>query len=250
MLAGALGAGGAELDSLTVSDRTYRKLVIIGANVTDLYFKHEGGLANVKLKYLDAELQKRFGYDPIVAAATEEQQLKEDKTFRESVGQTLAAQAEQKVKEVREAAASSEESLADAVSAQSLLGHPAPKLDGVKWVGDAPAADGKALLVFFWTTWSVPCRKTIPELNGYHRKFGDRLAVVALSGQSEKDLGEYGGPKIEFPVGVDAESKFAGAAGVTSVPSVLLADTNGVVRYFGHPAALDSAKLQKLALGQ
>ena len=102
------------------------------------------------------------------------------------------------------------------------------------------------MLVFFWTTWSVPCRKAIPELNAHQKTFRDKLVVVGLSAQSENDVTGFSDPKIEFPLAVDPKSKLAGAAGVTSVPQTLLIDAKGFVRYLGHPAALDSATLKKL----
>ena len=106
--------------------------------------------------------------------------------------------------------------------------------------------DDKALLVFFWTTWSVPCRKAISDLNGYHRKFRDKLIVAGISTESVKEIAAFSETKIDFPLAIDPKSRFANASGVTSVPFVLLVDAKGIVRYQGHPAALDASRLRKL----
>jgi len=235
-----------KLDSLKVGSRTYRKIIVLGVSETDLYFRHDHGIANVKMKYLDPEMQKRFDYDPKAAEEAERRQLQEDAAFHETVAIQLTERAQKSLKAAAEAAASTEDSLADPISNQSLLNKPAPKLDVGKWLGEAPITEGKAVLVFFWTPWSVPCRKMISEMNSYHKKFRDKLVVVGLSAQDEKDVADVGDVKIDFPLAVDPKSKLAGAAGVTCVPQVLLIDAKGVVRYVGHPAALDSSILKKI----
>jgi len=235
-----------KLDSLKVGNRTYRKIIILGASETDLYFKHEHGIANVKFKYLDPEIQKKFDYDPVAAAEAERRQLEEDSAYYETVGLQLTERAQKSLKAAALAAASSEDSLADPISDQSLINKPAPKLESLKWLGETPVIEEKAVLIFFWTTWSQPCRKAIPELNSFHKKFRDKLVVVGLSAQDEKELSDFGDVKINFSLAQDANDKFASTIGITSVPQVLLIDPKGIVRYVGHPATLDSSVLKKL----
>src|SRR5437588_13065023 len=66
-----------KLDTLKVGTTTYSNVTVLGANSTDLYFKHSHGFANVKLKYVAPDLQKRFGYDPKTAADAERRQTEE-----------------------------------------------------------------------------------------------------------------------------------------------------------------------------
>jgi len=242
-----------KLNALKVGNRTYRKVIVLGASETDLYFKHSHGIANVKLKYLTPDMQKLFDYDPKAAEEAERRQLQDDSAYFETVAvdvatraQKAAAAAAAEAAVAAKRAASTEASLADAISDQSLLNHPAPKLEVDKWLGEKPATEGKAVLVFFWTTWSVPCRKAIPEMNSYQKTVRDQLVVIGLSAQEEKEVADFSDVKIDFPLAVDPKSKLAGAAGVTSVPQVLLIDARGIVRYVGHPAALNPATLKKL----
>src|SRR5262249_13319876 len=129
-------------------------------------------------------------------------------------------------------------------SDRSLLGKPAPPLDLDKWLGEKPALEGKSVLVCFWEPWSIPCRKWIPELNELQKKFKTTLVVVGVCSESETEIAEMNGPKLEFPAGIDSRGLLSAVAGVTSVPCVLLLDPKGVVRYVGHPGVLTEKKLQ------
>jgi hypothetical protein len=53
-------------------------------------------------------------------------------------------------------------------------------------------------------------------------------------------------PKVDFFTATDAKGTVASAAGVTTIPQILLLDPRNVVRYQGHPAALNEKLLQKL----
>jgi thiol-disulfide isomerase/thioredoxin len=248
VLLAASGLPGAafKLDSLTVGSRTYSNVVVLGANATDLYFSSDEGLGNAKLKYLDTNLQQRLRYDPKAAAETEKQQAEDDLLYQTALVSKAAGQAEKAALAAKRAAATSEESLADPISDRSLLGQRAPDLKVDKWLGEKPALEGKCLLVAFWMPWSIPSRKAIPELNALQTKFAEKLVVVGVTSEPEEEVRALTEPKLEFASALDAKGKLSAAAGVTSVPSVLLVDSKGIVRYQGHPAALTEKKLAEL----
>jgi thiol-disulfide isomerase/thioredoxin len=233
------------LDVLTDGSRTYSNVTIIGANTTDLYFTHARGIGNVKLKYLNPSLQKRFNYDPKAAAEAELEQAREDSRFYQAIASNLVSQAANSAKIARKAAASSENNLADAISDKSQLGKAAPALQAEKWVGPEPALKGKAVLVAFWAPWSIPSRRYLPLLNSLQKRFPDRLVVVGLTADSEPEIAATE-PRLEFACAIDTKARLATAVGVTSVPSVLLLDAKGIIRYLGHPAALDERILENL----
>src|SRR5689334_6456475 len=116
-----------KLDTLKVGSTTYSNVTILGANATDLYFRHSLGFGNVKLKYVGPALQKRFDFDPKGAAEAEKRQNEQDILYQS----TLAVQESQEAKGRAarpKALLGTETGLADPISEKSLLGKSAPKL--------------------------------------------------------------------------------------------------------------------------
>jgi cytochrome c biogenesis protein CcmG/thiol:disulfide interchange protein DsbE len=245
-LAWTASAAQMKIDSLATCSRTYRNVTVVDYNTTDVYFTHAGGMSNLKLKYLGPEVQQRFHYDPRAAEEVERQQMAEDALYNESITSNAVARAQQAALAARKAAATSEDSLADPVSARSLIGKAAPAIKGKQWLGEKPVLDGKIVLVAFWAPWSVPCRKYIPELERLQKKFGDKLAVVGVTSESEAEIADMSEPKLDFASMLDPKAELAAAVGVTSVPYVLLVDPKGVVRYQGHPTAITERNMQNL----
>jgi thiol-disulfide isomerase/thioredoxin len=99
--------------------------------------------------------------------------------------------------------------------------------------------------VFFFTSWSVPSRKFVPELNSLARQHADKLVVVGITTETDSASASLE-PRIEFPIATDAQGRFTSAAGITSVPQALLVDHKGIVHYQGHPAGLTERKLNSL----
>jgi thiol-disulfide isomerase/thioredoxin len=231
------------LPLLKVGSTTYTNVTILGANATDLYFSHSLGFANVKLKYVGADLQKRYDYDPKAAEEAERAQSENDILYQSS----LARKSTQRVGPGKpKPSLGAETGLSDPISDRSLLGKQGPKVEVDKWLGEKPALDGKFVLISFWATWSAPCRQSIPELNALQKKYAEKLAIVAVSSDSEAEIVDMPEPRIEYACAIDAKAKLGAAAGITSVPCVLLCDPKGVVLYQGHPGALSEKKLQAI----
>jgi hypothetical protein len=83
-------------------------------------------------------------------------------------------------------------------------------------------------------------------LNELQKKFAGRVAFVALTSDTEKDIQEMAEPKITFSSAIDAKGKLSGALGISSIPCLVLIDPKGIVRYQGHPAAIYDATLEML----
>lgn len=249
VFASCLSAEPLKLESLKIGSRTYRNVTVIGANDTDLYFTHEGGIANVRLRLLGKELQEKFHYDPEAAQEIEQRQLQEDTRYRETLAEEMTARAQQTIKAAQraaqKAAITSEDNLADPISDKSFLGKPAPALEVEQWLTEKPALEGKCILIAFWEPWSIPSRKTIPALNALQRKFVEKLTVIGVTTDEAKQVEEMIEPKIEFASAIDTKGRLVNAFGVTSVPYIVLTDSKSIVRYQGHPGAIDEKKWEQ-----
>ena len=78
------------------------------------------------------------------------------------------------------------------------------------------------------------------------KKYPDNLVVIGITTETEKDVSQMADQHIDFASGIDSQGVMLHAAGINTVPSVLLIDPKGIVRYAGHPAALKDDALGKI----
>lgn len=236
-----------KLDTLKVGSRTYKKVTVLGFNATDLYFTHSKGISNVKLKYLPPELQKRFNYDEAAATAAEQQQITDNAEFNKQLVVAIEQNAAREKQAERRKEMTTEANLADPLSEKSPIGRALPELKVERWIGGQPDAREKFQLIYLWAPWSHASRTFLPDFNALQEKFSKEIAFSGLvSEKTPADPETEAGVHAEFPVAIDPTEKFIDALGVTSLPQAVLVDPKGIVRYLGHPAALNEKRLQTL----
>jgi len=109
---------------------------------------------------------------------------------------------------------------------------------------------GKVVLLNFWATWCVPCRKEMPAIEALYQRYKDRgLEVVAISldklaaAPVEAFVKEVG---VTYRVALDPSWATARTYGVRGLPATFLIDRAGnvVMRELGERDWMEEAKQQ------
>lgn len=110
---------------------------------------------------------------------------------------------------------------------------------------------GRPVLVELWATWCPPCRGTLSWLGELKKRYGDRLAIVAIAVESpeadvRKMAGELGLPLV-WTMGTPEVVRAFGD--VSAVPTLLLFDAGGRAAgaFYGAPPGLHAEAEAKLA---
>jgi len=130
---------------------------------------------------------------------------------------------------------------------------PAPALAATDFAGKPLTLDsfkGKVVLLDFWATWCAPCRKSMPDLEALHAKFGSRgLVVLGVSideAKAQKKAKELvAKKKFGYRFAFDRADDPAWARfGVQAIPAAFLLDAEGriVAQWTGIPG--DPAEME------
>lgn len=164
-----------------------------------------------------------------------------------------------------------------------FLGKPAPQLRVDHWVGadDAAASDdalsrlrGKTVVLDFWQPWCEPCRKAMPKLVALQAKHAEDLAVIgpckiedygydvseraavrpiAAADYPAHVVDFHTDMQLNYPLAIAATGANSTAYGVTGIPTLVVIDRQGVVRYMscgaGEPGLIELAVAGVLAHG-
>ena len=90
----------------------------------------------------------------------------------------------------------------------------------------------KVVLVDFWASWCVPCRKSFPWLAGLHERYGAKgLSIVAINLDRERPdadgfLAKFPAP---FAVAFDPAGRTARDYRVTGMPTTVLVGPDGTI---------------------
>jgi peroxiredoxin len=93
---------------------------------------------------------------------------------------------------------------------------------------------GQVVMLNFWATWCGPCRQEMPLLAQLQQKYeplGFTLLGVNVEPDSAAAVAWLKGVPVNFPILFDTDSAVASRFGVEGMPSSVLIDRTGKVRY-------------------
>ncbi len=110
---------------------------------------------------------------------------------------------------------------------------------------------GRVVLVNFWATWCAPCRQEMPLLNQLYQKYqgsGFTLLGVNVDEDSRNAINLATKLGVSFPVLLDADKAVSKRYDLSSMPSTLLIDRDGKVRYVhrGYQAGFEALYEQQI----
>ena len=112
----------------------------------------------------------------------------------------------------------------------------APKLEALSLQGQKVSLSdlqGKIVVLDFWATWCPPCRASLPEIKDLLKKYPrEKLVVISVSAdEDEKAWKNFVASKgMEWPQILDGDHGIRRSFNVSSFPTYLVIDGEGVVR--------------------
>jgi peroxiredoxin len=105
--------------------------------------------------------------------------------------------------------------------------------------GEVSLADlkGQVVMVNFWASWCGPCRQEMPHLEALYQRYSS-LGFTLLGVNVDKDSGDaqefLDETSVSFPILFDPESSVSELYDVIAMPSTVLVDRDGNMRYIHH----------------
>jgi thiol-disulfide isomerase/thioredoxin len=93
---------------------------------------------------------------------------------------------------------------------------------------------GQVVMINFWASWCGPCRQEMPLLEDIYKKYnklGFTLIGVNVEPDSKAADDWLKATPVTFPVGYDKDSKVSQMFKVSGMPTTVIIDRKGNVRY-------------------
>lgn len=128
---------------------------------------------------------------------------------------------------------------APALASSLEVGKPVPEFDiklaDGRHVTPASTA-GRVTIINFWATWCSPCRKEMPELEAFYRKYRERgvdVIAVSLDKADEQVEARKVMQGFSFPLAFVDDAEVRGFGRLWRVPVTFVIDRQGVLRRDG-----------------
>jgi thiol-disulfide isomerase/thioredoxin len=127
-------------------------------------------------------------------------------------------------------------SASERARAEPHIGEEAPPLILTTLQGsiiDLAKMRGKVVLVNYWATWCGPCRKEMPKLDAFYRRYhAQGLEIIGISIDFERDLekARKAARAVTYPTAVARAISNDGFGTPKGVPITWIIDVDGKVR--------------------
>ena len=104
-------------------------------------------------------------------------------------------------------------------------------LDGQAF--DLAKLKGNVVLVNYWATWCAPCRKDMPKLDAFYRRYHQQnLEMIGISIDRDSDLKKVRRmmATLAYPVALQKDISVNGFGAPDGVPITWIVDSDGKVR--------------------
>ena len=115
------------------------------------------------------------------------------------------------------------------------VGKPVPRFDLPTLSGDGriAVADhiGTPMVINFWATWCVPCRREAPLLESAAQRYKDRVVFIGVdvrdfNGDTKKFVADF---KVTYLIAYDGPGKLWEPWGITGLPETFFVDRGGTI---------------------
>ncbi|MGJ8693665.1 MAG: TlpA family protein disulfide reductase [Thalassotalea sp.] len=93
---------------------------------------------------------------------------------------------------------------------------------------------GNIIVLNFWASWCGPCRKEMPILQEFHDKYtylGVQVWGINVEQENQAGRDFINNIKVDFPILFDAKNTLSALYQVDAMPTTVIVDRNGQVRY-------------------
>jgi thiol-disulfide isomerase/thioredoxin len=109
---------------------------------------------------------------------------------------------------------------------------------------------GKFVLLDFWATWCIPCRRDLPVIEKLHQEF-HRKGLVVLGVNADEEVEKVNEflptAKLTYPILPTADSGIVPNYSVKAFPTVVLIDADGKIVFYHVGAGGEKALRESLA---
>ena len=90
---------------------------------------------------------------------------------------------------------------------------------------------GRPVVLNFWASWCVPCRKEMPAFEAVHDRWGNRVAFLGMNNQDSRGdaLGLLRETNVSYPSGYDPAGRVAKAYSLRGMPTTVFISAEGKI---------------------